>query len=581
MRLLNGCLAFVCILSFVISCRAYGDEASTVPLQTVAVAKTYNNRPFDYQMRLLARRDGFCVYRLTYPSPVETSVKQNNTVFADFYLPNDLKSDGSRRPAVVMLHVLDGDMRLTDVACSMLVRRGIVAVMPTLPYYGPRAKASGWEALLHDPRLFLDMAQQSIEDIRRTFDLLASRLEINSRRIDIAGISLGGILGASVASREPRCHRAALLLAGGDLPAILNHARDTLGLSEKFLKDTPRLSEWLQQLSLNEREAIMARIETVDPLKLAPALRQRAQNGQVLMVNVSGDEVIPRACTEKLAAALGISDRVAWVYGQEHQTFAIPEAMCKMTEFLAQDLPSDVSVNKQPLDESTPASRANSLVHQMKMMFTAEPERDHCHVMTIDVRIGSKDTPSLEARVQFVRGTGHKFALKGKLPLVGDIAIGQRDYPWMLSNGKTVIAGIKEPVANHNPLNLADPRKVAKLHALTGLFATLEAIRLESLHYWIDIQDAPTADSKHALRVTINEKFPGSILFRFRDDGKTPTEVSFDVAGVSGMVAIRDWQFNAMAKDTMFNPPADMPINEVEQADLYRTFATIFDLAMQ
>ena len=185
------------ILIYLAAAVAHGAQPSGKPSQTTqtcAVKETYNNRPFEYQARLAARRDGFRVYRLTYPSPVSTPVEQNNTIRADFYLPDDINRGDSKRPAIIVLHVLDGDMRLTDVACSVLARRGVPAIMPTLPYYGERAKAEGWKALLRDPKLFLDMACQSVEDNRRTLDLLASRPEIDGRRIDITGVSLGGIL---------------------------------------------------------------------------------------------------------------------------------------------------------------------------------------------------------------------------------------------------------------------------------------------------------------------------------------------------------------------------------------------------
>ena len=236
-------------------------------------------------------------------------------------------------------------MRLTDVACSVLARRGVPAIMPVLPYYGERAKAEGWKALLRDPKLFLDMAYQSAEDIRRTFDLLASRPEIDAHRIDITGVSLGGILGANAAGMEPRFHRTVLLLAGGDLMTILNGAHDAIHLDEALLRDVPRFQDWLGKFLAGQQAAITARIRAFDPLTLAPALRSE-QRGQVLMINVVGDEVIPNACTKKLAAALGISDRVVWLYGQEHQTFTVPEALCRMVEFVVQDLPSSVQASR-------------------------------------------------------------------------------------------------------------------------------------------------------------------------------------------------------------------------------------------
>ena len=105
-------------------------------------------------------------------------------------------------------------------------------------------------------------------------------------------------------------------------------------------------------------------------------------------------------------------------------------------------------------------------------------------------------------------------------------------------------------------------------------------IRLDTLHFWIDIQDAAAFKGRPALRIAVNEKYPGSIWLCFQKDGKTPAKAVFDMAGVSGQITIRRWQINAIAEETLFNPPADLPVTRVEQADLYRAFATLLDLAM-
>ena len=46
---------------------------------------------------------------------------------------------------------------------------------------------------------------QAEQDIRRTVDLLASRPEIDPQRIGITGISLGGIVAATVAAPSRDC----------------------------------------------------------------------------------------------------------------------------------------------------------------------------------------------------------------------------------------------------------------------------------------------------------------------------------------------------------------------------------------
>ena len=311
-------------------------RAAQPPAETVTVSKTYNNAPFDYKLRLLAQRADFRIYRLTYPSPVVSPLVQNNTIPADYYVPNGIRPGDPKRPAVICLHILDGNEPLTDLVCSMLAKRGIPAISFKLPYYGSRGTAKGPQMLAENPKLFAGAIVQAREDIRRTFDLLASRPEVNPERIGIVGISLGGIISATAAGAEPRIHRAGLILAGGDLLTIIHHARETRDLSATMLKLPPA-----------ERAEVEADIAAADPLKFAAALRRRAQDGRVLMINAAQDEVIPRECTEKLANALGIGDRVVWLEGLGHYTAIaeLPRALRMTADFFAQDLPKGVGVD--------------------------------------------------------------------------------------------------------------------------------------------------------------------------------------------------------------------------------------------
>jgi predicted peptidase len=251
--------------------------------RTVLVKKTFDNRAFSYEVKPLAERAGYKILRLKYPSPMVTSIEQNNTIPADYYLPEGIAPGDAQRPAVICLHILDGNDALTDMVCSTLASRGIPAIMFKLPYYGERGLPEGPEAMAKDPKLFAGAIEQASLDVRRTFDLLASREEIDPERIGITGISLGGIVAASAAGNEPRIHRAALLMAGGDLMTIIHHARETAPLS-KMIKAMPA----------SDRTLLEKKISAVDPLHFASQLRERAQRGQVLMLNAGDDEVIPK-----------------------------------------------------------------------------------------------------------------------------------------------------------------------------------------------------------------------------------------------------------------------------------------------
>ena len=114
---------------------ADGDVTSAA----VAVSKTFDGTPFAYHENLIAQRAGYRVYRLTYPSPVATPVPANNTIPADYYLPDGIDADDPPRPAVICLHILAGNFELVHMTCAVLATRGIPAIMFKLPYYGERA----------------------------------------------------------------------------------------------------------------------------------------------------------------------------------------------------------------------------------------------------------------------------------------------------------------------------------------------------------------------------------------------------------------------------------------------------------
>jgi len=200
--------------------------------EEVRVAETFDGEPFAYRVESVAKQSGFSVLHLTYPSPVVTEVVANNTVPAELYLPDGAESWVDPRPAVICVHILDGNFELVRMTCSMLASRGLPALMFKLPYYGERSPPEGTRALARQPQRFAAALKQARADVRRTVDVLASRPEIDAAHMGITGISLGGIVAATAAAEEPRLDRAMLVLAGGDLAAIIHHASETRPLSE-------------------------------------------------------------------------------------------------------------------------------------------------------------------------------------------------------------------------------------------------------------------------------------------------------------------------------------------------------------
>jgi dienelactone hydrolase len=530
------------------------------------VVRTFNDAPFRVAMQKTAEKNAYAVYRLTYPSPVTTPVTENNTVPADYYLPKGA-ADGPRRPAVIVLHILNGNYELERMLCAALATRGVPALMFKLPYYGERSPP-GEQARRH-PKLFIEAMPQGIEDCRRTIDVLAARPEVDPQRIGVTGISLGGIVAATAAGVDARLHRTALLLAGGDVLTMIHHARETR-----------RLSQYLTDLPVDERRKVEAALASVDPLQNAARLKDRAAAGRVLMVNAAEDDVIPRECTEKLAAAMGMAERVVWLEGLGHYTAiaALPPTLVRTVDFFAQDLPDQLKMQAAAtLPPNTPGATLVAIVRQAFEIISSPATVGRCHLVDLSARVTDKTGKTHEGRLRLIRGDGHRFMLDVRVPHLAEAALGQDDRPWMATATK-VFVGAPEPGPSVDPLVHADPKYIAKNQALAGGLSALLAVP-GLLEPAIDIT-ADDANGERAIVVRVREKDRGSLRVTIDESGR-PTKVRFAFDGTTGEATIRAWQINTVANDEMFRPPAGKAVQEVSADDLRCIFSALFNFAME
>lgn len=537
----------------------------------VRVEKTYNNAPFDYRIESRTRRANYDVYRITYPSPLTTQLPQNNTIPAAYYLPRDMKPSDPKRPAVICMHILDGNDELMRMTCSTLASHGIPAIAFKLPYYGERGPVEGPKVMANNPKLLLDALEQGLGDIRRTVDLLASRPEIDPEKIGIMGISLGGITAGTAAGIEPRLHRAMLILAGGDVRTIIHHARET--------RDLSRL---LRELPDGDRAQVEKILAEVDPLRHAPALRSRALQGRVLMVNAAEDEVIPRACTEKLADALGIGQRVTWLEGLGHYTAiaALPQILEQMVRFFSEDLDPSLRVKPAPVAAKTPVQVVLRLVEQALGFLTAQPARGRCHFAELVASVTPEGQKPLEGRLLIARGADHKFKIECKLPVVGEVSLGQGDYPW-LASAKKVFKGVKNLQGKPgDPLAFANPAFMTRIQVAAGAVAGA-MFAPEILDSLVSVAEVRSPDGTRTIRLSAKGRNRGTLALAMREDGNTPRQASFDVPGASGTIQFRQWQIGTVAPDGLFDPPSGIPEQEVDASELQRVFSAMFNFAME
>jgi dienelactone hydrolase len=283
---------------------------------------------FAWGTRLVHKSGSQRVRTVAFPSPLRTALKCNNTVHCEYFLAAD---DGApaavavRRPAVIVLHILDGRFLVARAISSRLAAAGVHALLVKLPYYGPRRpadKAKLEKSMRDDPQILFEGIRQGIMDVRRAARWLGARPEVDPGRIGICGVSLGGFVAAAAAGVDGHFPRVAVLLAGGDLVAVLDNPSREVRELRKAIREKGWDTARLQKL-----------LHPIDPLTYAPRLRR----SHVLMINARKDGVIPAACAQKLADAAGAE--IHW-YPVDHEGMVIylPAVLIRvMAHFKAKD----------------------------------------------------------------------------------------------------------------------------------------------------------------------------------------------------------------------------------------------------
>jgi isopenicillin-N N-acyltransferase like protein len=565
---------FITVVVYLIAAPALA--ADDRPAEVVQVASGFDKSAFSYRIELESEHDTFRVYRLTYPSSMHSALVQNNTIPAELYIPKDIKPGSKPRPAVICLHILGGGFELTRLECTTLAARGIPAMWFELPYYDKRGPPGGPRgaprSLATDPQIFINALAQGTEDVRRSVDVLASRPEVNPRQIGLMGVSLGGILAGTAAGQEPRISRAVLLLAGGDVLPIIHHAQETRTMSEAILR-----------LPAAQRAAVEQALVQADPLEHAAQLRDRAQQGRVLMINAGEDEVIPRENTEKLAVALGIKDRVVWLDGLGHYTAlaALPLALKKAVDFFAQDLPADAIKPRTHSAANLPRQKLVQILQQGWSFVDREPAAGHCQLADLEIQVTEKDGKQIKGRIDVVRGPKPTFRIKASVSGLADLSLGWNSAPWMAAD-KALFLGDQSPsAAGSDPLAKANPHYVKRLNLIGSLIATL-ALAPDILDQWVTVDASPAVNNAQTIRLARRDDRRDWLQVVLSEDAVQRAE--FEIQGTRGSVIFHAWQIDAPSQDALYDPPHGIhgiPVKQVSGLDITRMWGAVFNFAAE
>jgi cephalosporin-C deacetylase-like acetyl esterase len=228
-------------------------------------------------------------YEVAFPSAVVSRFPVNNMVPLRIFIPQIGKGPF---PVVLVLHYWGAtDLRPERSLASELARRGIASALMTLPYHltrTPPGMRSGQLAIEPDVARLKLTTIQSVLDVRRSIDYLATRPELDVSRLGISGTSLGALVTALSFAVDSRIQYAAFLLGGADFANILwNSSRVVLQ------RDALRRQGYTE-------EKLAKELTDIEPLTYLPQRKE----GHTFIISAKFDTVVPKQATDELVAAL-------------------------------------------------------------------------------------------------------------------------------------------------------------------------------------------------------------------------------------------------------------------------------------
>ena len=284
--------------------------------EIAALLKKFEVPPqaFRCRMEQIGESDSAVIWRVTFSSPWVSPDPVNNTVWCEYY---QSKAAG-RRPAVILLHPLDLRASMMRDISEKMSKAGMDCLWMEMAYYDRRAPG-GLIDLLGMVKNFDRLKSavcQTVMDVRRASEFLVSQPNVEPKKIYLMGCSLGALVSSLTMGVDGEYSKVVLLLGGGDIAKIMV-------VNEVCMN----LLKVLHQGRVPSYAEISDRLKLIEPLTYI----ERAKGVKVLMINNSGDTVIPPECSRKLAENLPHAE-IKWYEGN-HARLPIDELVPMITKF--------------------------------------------------------------------------------------------------------------------------------------------------------------------------------------------------------------------------------------------------------
>ncbi|MDD5700686.1 MAG: alpha/beta hydrolase family protein [Dehalococcoidales bacterium] len=267
----------------------------------------YTSPGSNFEIIQIASTSQWSHYKVTFPAAYLARYPEGNTVCGDYFTPSAVEG----MPLAILVPGF-GDASLTP--CLMLarhlVRQGISAMVLYLAFHSLRIPADlKGQFLPLSIKEWLELYQSSVADIRRTLDWVATRKELDTARMGVVGISMGGMISSIVMAMDLRIEKGVFIVTGGNLEALSwAGAQEVIKTGHTCTREEchqvySQFPSYLSDIAQKGIENVAPPKECFlfDPLTFARHLRGRP----VLMINAEQDEIIPKQAALEFWEACG------------------------------------------------------------------------------------------------------------------------------------------------------------------------------------------------------------------------------------------------------------------------------------
>lgn len=257
----------------------------------------YQNNTSKAIMSLNQKTSKWISYSINFPAGIKTPHIDANCVMGEYYQPQ--KADIT--PLVILMHGM-GD--LSAIPCRLLARalakRKIACFVLYLVTHSVRVPESiknRITALTADE--WFETYQLSVTDILQIIDWANSRPEIDSHKIAVFGISLGGFISTIVMAIERRIKCGVFIVSGGNTEKMMRLSKNKAYRNQhsevEYQQMQRSYADYLTEVAKKGFENVVPPRQSflTDPLTYASYLRDRP----VLMINAMRDKYIPQEAT--------------------------------------------------------------------------------------------------------------------------------------------------------------------------------------------------------------------------------------------------------------------------------------------